>query len=185
MEQFNCERCNKAFASYANMTRHLSRCESAPSSFPIAIGMPNDTKNCIAIGNEAYTKQKDYSVVIAGGKSTYISEDSNINFAHVMEADSDTKKVIFPGEVTVPSITSNEFYVGDSLSMQKIDECDACLEEGVGFSFDAGGHIGRICMLCIRRSAMAFTAKERWAENNGDPMADVLKRLAALEKKDQ
>jgi len=144
----------------------------------IGIIIPEEPDTIIAIGKDAKPKWKDYSVVIAAGESTYISEDSNINFAHVMEANSDTKEVIFPGEVTVPSLL-----VGDSLSMQQIDTCDACREEGVGFQFDAGGNLGSICMICIRRGAMAYHAKEHWASTNGDPIAKILRRLEALEKK--
>jgi hypothetical protein len=141
--------------------------------------IPEEPDENISIGYQSATGlRKNRSVVVAWGESTYISEDSNINFAHVMEANSDTKEVIFPGEVTVPSLL-----VGDSLSMQKIDDCDACQEEGVGFQFDAGGTLGSICMICIRRSAMSYYAKEEWASANGDPIAKILRRLEALEKK--
>jgi len=141
--------------------------------------IPKEQPETIMIGYQPDTMiHRNGSVVVAWGKNNYIREESNINFAHVMEANSDTKEVLFPGDVTAGS-----YLVDDKLSMQKIEKCDACQEEGVGFQFDAGGTLGSICMICIRRSSMSYFAKERWANNNGDPITQILKRLEALEKK--
>jgi hypothetical protein len=108
-----------------------------------------------------------------------------------MEANSDTKAVIFPATVAFNDevefkkdvVCQDGIYIRDLMSIQALKSCDACTDEGVGFEFDVGGKIGCICIKCIRLSSMTFVAKENWANKTGDPMAGANARIKALEEK--
>jgi len=133
---------------------------------------PETAKHIIAIGFYATTPDVSYSVTLASGPNQFVRPDSNINIAHVMEGNSETKDVLFPG-----AITSQEgFYIKEVLEISEIDTCDACgnLELPTpGFNWDASGTLGSLCLNCIRDNAMQFKANQSWNNNNGDPIKNL------------
>lgn len=138
---------------------------------------PNEAEHehCITIGDPRYgtvSPNVPYSVVLAIGPNEFIRSDSNINIAHVMEGNSKTKDVLFPGAVT----SQEGFYLKEIFELSEIDTCDACgtLELPTpGFNWDASGALGSLCLNCIRDNAMQFKATQNWNNYNGDPMNNL------------
>lgn len=131
-------------------------------------------ERCIAIGQGANCSMSD-GVVVCTGPNNFIDPDSNINFAHVMEANSKTKDVIFPKNVT----SHGGFYYKDKCYVGEVTHCAACDwvsidEPSVGFQWNTDA----LCMNCIRDVAIQFRAKESWASRQGDPIALLQKKLA-------
>lgn len=160
-----------------------------PQNDNIAIGVeaqpPEKAKNCIAVGYGATTPDVSYSVTLASGPNQFVRPDSNINIAHVMEGNSETKDVLFPG-----AITSQEgFYIKENLEISEIDICDACgnLELPTpGFNWDANGALGSLCLNCIRDTAMQYKATQHWNNKNGDPITNLrneIKLMFEIQKK--
>lgn len=145
---------------------------------------PEEFRNCIVIGYNASCDLPN-STIIATGPNVFIHPDSNINFAHVMEANSVTKNVTFPGCV----VSYTGLYVGEKLEIGELDMCDSCelnpssAQTSIGFQWDANGHLCNLCLSCVRDATMAFHAKERWNNKNGDPISYLQAKISDLEMK--
>ena len=150
----------------------------------IAIGKNADIdgnyNNCITIGTDSQSV-RDGSVIIASGENKFIDSSSNINFAHILEANSDTKDVIFPGSIS----SYNGIYYKDMFGICEIDSCDACSKTNkmVGFTWDDGqGAQANLCINCVRQSVMQFQAKERWIQKVGDPISILQNQVVQLQQ---
>jgi len=133
---------------------------------------PETAKHIIAIGFHSTTPNMSHSVTLASGPNRFVRSDSNINIAHVMEGNSVTKDVLFPGAIT----TQEGFYVKEVLEISEIDTCDACGTLDLptpGFNWDASGTLGSLCLNCIRDVAMQYRANQSWNNKHGDPIANL------------
>lgn len=141
-------------------------------------------KKCICFGVGAEPNGDD-SVVIATGPNKFLREDSNINFAHVMEANSSTLGVLFPGLVE----SVDGFGVPEGMYIGLQDSCDVCQVEKSdlgsdsvsvpGVEWKGDGFIGHLCFDCIRSSAMHWKAMEL-GRAYGDPLESLRKSVADL-----
>lgn len=130
-------------------------------------------------GNHPNFCDRSYSVHISSMPATFVSENSNVNIANVIEADTDTHRVIIPGDLEVcgeldaPNVA------------RRIDSCDACGEDGAfGFEWKIIDEENReasesICLRCIRRGMMQYVAKENWVEDHGDPITNLRSELTS------
>jgi hypothetical protein len=153
-----------------------------PTSVAVGVNIKKKLpKMSIAIGHNA-TAPSDYSVIVATGPNKFIDPNSNINIAHVMEANSKSKDVIFPSDVT----THGSFYYKDQLMIGEIQQCDACyLEDAdtkIGFQWNTGDNLGMLCLNCIRIVTMQHRARERWIEKTGDPIANLQNQIDQLHR---
>ncbi len=120
-----------------------------------------DRKNCIHISGEQ--------------EISFISCHSNINIGNILEADTDTQKVIIPGDLEVCGTT----YIDGPNVARHINSCDACQEkDAYGFEWtviDDERHetLESICLRCIRRGMMQYVAKENWINVHGDPLTNL------------
>lgn len=150
-----------------------------PTSVKVGYAVHSDGGGCIAIGNNARTPDgRTMSVVVCTGENDFIDPESNINFAHVMEANSETKDVIFPKSVK----SYDGFFYRDQLGISDIEACSACGEPSVGFQWDAGGYFASLCMNCIRDVSCHYRAKASWESKNGDPIEQLAHRCNDLQK---
>jgi len=140
----------------------------------IGAGGTEAFEDCIVIGHKA-SATASKSTVVASGPNNYIHPDSNINFAHVLEASSETKDVTFYGCV----VSQTGLYVGERLEIAELDICDTCdltkdsKRTAVGFQWDGCGHLNNICLDCIRDVVIAYRAKESWDAKHGNLQTQI------------
>ena len=122
---------------------------------------------------------------MANGPNKFLREDSNINFAHVMEANSSTLGVLFPGLVE----SVGGFGVPEGMHVGLQDSCDVCQVLGSdsetdlvsvpGVEWKGDGFIGHLCFDCIRSSVMHWKAMEL-GRAYGDPLESLRNSVADL-----
>lgn len=110
-------------------------------------------KHVIGIGKNVDIK-KENSVIVCHNP-VFIDPNNNINFANVLEANSDTGSVSLRGDLHVR---------GQLLT--PIKKCQICLRETNlnGIEWQEVNHIRSMCWNCIFDSAMYFRAQQQWNE---------------------
>lgn len=141
-----------------------------------------DIKECIVIGYGSEAT-KSRSLILNVGPNHFRNNDSNINLMNAAEGNSETGDFRFHGKVT----SDVGLQVGDDVLLCLVDDCDACLnlenpKSGILFFDDKGETCGKLCWNCVRDVVMFQKARERWNNEHGDPMINIVNRLKKLEE---
>jgi len=136
----------------------------------------------------------EFAAEFLAGTPTAMINNVAIGTGNVMEADANTKRVIFPGDVKI----IGEFEANVPGTVTELSRgCDACGQiPAIGFEWntinidDDGDETNNqetsaenICLQCVRKTAMQFMAKERFAGKNGDPLSNLRKEMEQKMKK--
>lgn len=166
----------------------------------IAIGGYSKPPTNFAIGPGAEIPEgREHSYVVALSPNRFRYPDSNINFGHHFEGNSDTRETLFYGLVEA----DGGFAIPNKLHLTTLNCCDACgysipeqpddlkkSEKSIdlevpGIKWSGNGFIGNLCFDCIRAVAMEYQAKRKFAENSANlqnPIQILTQQVSDLQK---